>query len=725
MALYNSAQRAFPDAEVFVAATNDTSSRPFPFAVKEKLAKLAGVEPGHFVQVKSPFRAEEITSQFDPDQDVLIFVRSEKDAGSPPQPGGVKKDGSATYLQPLLGAQKLEPFAQHAYMAYLPTVEFGPGMTSATEIRTAWPTLNEKRKTALVMSLYPATQKNPKLAQTVVRLLDAAIGTESVAEASGGVSVRKWAAQVRKDHGADVKFRNRQEGGGAVDSVIAKNSNGETVGVYNRKTGYPTVYEPKQAVAKASLEDRLKKYVRPVVKTTPKIERTTNPAGRTTDHVEWKVTGPMGDVNRFSSKKAAQAHYDSFGKPGVAKGSLKEFAVSGGGDDDGDDSLFNYAKMWYNGDLKIQRQVEKALQKSGLDIGENEDENGGAYISDRSGDYYESWTSEDLEGSLNEFAPGDGDDEENPLDDYPCYDCGSTIYMHHTRLCDFAEDNAVRDLPAEPGTQYWTGRVPKGLKPIPGLSKSVDESVEFMSDAQFYGEILSVLAALGAGLATGAYLKVKDIVKMYNANQIMRALEGHRVSNISDSERRALTKLLAEFKQAMANRQGEDALAIANRIKSIATDQSGVAETVSASHTTANTSGAGAGMTAGYQRRDNQPVDEGWKDIVAGSAMALGALGASAQSMPNINAQQVELTNKYYKVLVQRAVEDGRTLDARTKNFLMAKAQDAAAQKIQKSTAQSPTTQAKPQFPSQGSEQRRAKDFEQFESQDYLSERRL
>jgi len=430
-ALYQSAQRAFPDAEVFVAATNDTSSRPFPFAVKEKLAKLAGVEPGHFVQVKSPFRAEEITSRFDPNQDVLIFVRSEKDAGSPPQAGGVKRDGSASYLQPLLGTKKLEPFAKHAYMAYLPTVEFGPGMTSATEIRTAWPTLNEKRKTALVMSLYPAAQKNPRLAATVVKLLDAAIGTEPVAEASGGVSVRKWAAQVRKDHGADVKFRNRQEGGGAVDSVIAKNSNGETVGVYNRKTGYPTVYEPKQAVAEASLEDRLKKYVRPVVKTTPKIERTTNPAGRTTDHVEWKVTGPMGDVTRFSSKKAAQAHYDSFGKPGP--------------------------------------------------------------------------------DSLNEFAPGDGDDGENPLDDYPCYDCGSTIYLHHTRLCDLAEPDAVRDLPAEPGSQHWTGRVPKGLTPIPGLNKSVDE-------------------------------------------------------------------------------------------------------TVSANGTIANTSGAGAGMTASYQRRDNQPIDEDYLD---------------------------------------------------------------------------------------------------------------
>ena len=180
LALYQSAQRAFPDAEVFVAATNDTSARPFPFAVKEKLAKLAGVEPGHFVQVKSPFRAEEITSQFDPATDTLIFVRSEKDATKPPQPGGIKKDGNPAYLQPLMGAKRLEPFAKHAYMAYLPTVEFGPGMTSATEIRSAWPQLNDQRKTALVMSLYPKTQSNPKLAQTVVKLLDTAILSEAV-----------------------------------------------------------------------------------------------------------------------------------------------------------------------------------------------------------------------------------------------------------------------------------------------------------------------------------------------------------------------------------------------------------------------------------------------------------------------------------------------------------------------------------------------------------------
>lgn len=174
-ALYQSAQRTFPDADVYVAATDDRSARPFPFKIKEKLAYLAGVEPGHFVQVKSPFRAEEITSRFDPEKDQLIFVRSTKDANQPPLAGGVKKDGKPAYLQPLQGSKKLQPFNKHAYMAYLPTVEFGPGITSASEIRAAWPGLNQRQKTAMVMSLYPRAQGNAKLAATVVKMLDTAM----------------------------------------------------------------------------------------------------------------------------------------------------------------------------------------------------------------------------------------------------------------------------------------------------------------------------------------------------------------------------------------------------------------------------------------------------------------------------------------------------------------------------------------------------------------------
>jgi hypothetical protein len=185
-ALYQSALKAFDNADTYVAATNDTKTRPFPFAIKEKLARLAGVADQHFVQVKSPFKAEEITSNYNPNEDVLIFVRSEKDKTEQPKPGGTKKDGSPAYFQPWTG-KNLQPFSKHAYIAYLPTVEFGPGIKSATEIRNAWPKLDDRRKTAMVMSLYPVTQKNPKLAANVVKMLDIGMGgqeqvSEGVAE---------------------------------------------------------------------------------------------------------------------------------------------------------------------------------------------------------------------------------------------------------------------------------------------------------------------------------------------------------------------------------------------------------------------------------------------------------------------------------------------------------------------------------------------------------------
>ena len=191
MSLYQSAREAFPDADVYVAATDDTSTRPFPFQVKEKLAQLAGVDKGRFMRVKSPFQATEITAPYNAEDTQLIFVRSEKDADKPPRPGCVKNNGEPSYLQPY-NKNSTAPMSQQGYMAYLPTVEFGPGMTSATEIRAAWPKLNEKRKTALVMSLYPKTQTNPKLAANVVKMLNTAIGTE-VAENQG------WAATYEAD----------------------------------------------------------------------------------------------------------------------------------------------------------------------------------------------------------------------------------------------------------------------------------------------------------------------------------------------------------------------------------------------------------------------------------------------------------------------------------------------------------------------------------------------
>ena len=177
-ALYDAAVTAFPSADVYIAATADTSTRKFPFEIKEKLARLSGIPAHRFIQVKNPFRAEEITQHFDPNETQLIFVRSEKDRNEQPQAGGVKKDGSSSYLQPYK-RNGMQPMRKHGYIAYLPVVQFGPGMTSATEIRAKWPDMTLDQKAGLVNALYPQTEGNDKLTTVTIKLIDAGMGTDS------------------------------------------------------------------------------------------------------------------------------------------------------------------------------------------------------------------------------------------------------------------------------------------------------------------------------------------------------------------------------------------------------------------------------------------------------------------------------------------------------------------------------------------------------------------
>ena len=112
---------------------------------------------------------------YNPEETQLIFVRSDKDSGVTPLPGGFKKDGSASYLQPLK-RKKPEPMSQHGFMTYLPTVQFGPGMTSATEIRGKWPTMSDEEKEELIVNLYPMNSK--PMVKKAIEIFDTVLGNK-------------------------------------------------------------------------------------------------------------------------------------------------------------------------------------------------------------------------------------------------------------------------------------------------------------------------------------------------------------------------------------------------------------------------------------------------------------------------------------------------------------------------------------------------------------------
>ena len=186
--LYDWAVKQFGQTNVYVAATNDTSTRPFPFDVKKQLASFAGVPPTNFIQVKSPFNLNSYTGLL-ADGTALVFVRSEKDRNEQPQPDKTKKDGTPGYIKSWTG-KNMEDYVSSGYMAYGPTQEFqfsGVDIKSASELRKAWPSMAPEDKRKAAEEMYPGK------GMEAAKLLDDALGTEPAEE-----GVKEWVGPVLK-----------------------------------------------------------------------------------------------------------------------------------------------------------------------------------------------------------------------------------------------------------------------------------------------------------------------------------------------------------------------------------------------------------------------------------------------------------------------------------------------------------------------------------------------
>lgn len=171
--------KKFPDGEVFVAATDTTTERPFSFDDKRFLANQSGVPKDRFVQVKSPYKAEEITKNFDPDNTVLIFAVSEKDSDrfsfKP------KKDGSPQYFQPFTPGTPKEPMNKHGYIYIVPKIDFkiaGQVIDSASKIRNMYSNGDENTRNQIIKDLYPLA----KAPNSIKKILDNTLGGLSEAD---------------------------------------------------------------------------------------------------------------------------------------------------------------------------------------------------------------------------------------------------------------------------------------------------------------------------------------------------------------------------------------------------------------------------------------------------------------------------------------------------------------------------------------------------------------
>jgi hypothetical protein len=164
--------KKFPDSEVFVAATDSKTERPFGYEDKEFLANQSGVPRGRFVQVRSPYQAREITDHYDPETTAVVFAVSEKDRDrfnfAP------KKDGSPGYFQPYKPGS-LQPMSKHGYIYIVPKVDFaiaGQQVDSASKIRNMYADGDDATRQQIIQDLYP----HAKAPKRIKRILDNVLG---------------------------------------------------------------------------------------------------------------------------------------------------------------------------------------------------------------------------------------------------------------------------------------------------------------------------------------------------------------------------------------------------------------------------------------------------------------------------------------------------------------------------------------------------------------------
>jgi hypothetical protein len=160
-ASYEYLTKLYGDNAVYIATSDvtDPETSPFTFDDKVQMSTKLGIPPAHIVQVKNPYRADEIVSGLSAEEKTttaLIFAVSAKD--SERFTFKPKKDGSPSYLQPLPdNIKKLKPMTECAYVQITPTVNFkvkGVDANSATQIRKLYRDGNEADHNQIITDLY-------------------------------------------------------------------------------------------------------------------------------------------------------------------------------------------------------------------------------------------------------------------------------------------------------------------------------------------------------------------------------------------------------------------------------------------------------------------------------------------------------------------------------------------------------------------------------------------
>ena len=136
-------QKEFGAANAYIVTSNvvQPPKSPFSFKDKQDIIRHYGFAD-RLVQVKNPYKSEEILSKLNPKDTAVVFMVGAKDMAEDPRfKIGAKKDGNPSYFQDYKkNKASLQGFDKHGYLVVAPHVHItipGYGEMSGTTLRKA------------------------------------------------------------------------------------------------------------------------------------------------------------------------------------------------------------------------------------------------------------------------------------------------------------------------------------------------------------------------------------------------------------------------------------------------------------------------------------------------------------------------------------------------------------------------------------------------------------
>ena len=163
-------EKEFGANNTFIATSNKTELQKSPFDFNDKKSIISQYGIRNVIQVKNPYKAEEILGKYDPATTAVVFMVGAKDMQEDPRFAMKQlKSGKQSYFQKFTGFDNMQGYDQHGYLIVAPHVSLnvpGFGEMSGTALRNALKT-STPDTFKKIMGWY-----NPKVYKTITGKLN-------------------------------------------------------------------------------------------------------------------------------------------------------------------------------------------------------------------------------------------------------------------------------------------------------------------------------------------------------------------------------------------------------------------------------------------------------------------------------------------------------------------------------------------------------------------------